>query len=154
MKDRFYCVLTCLCVSAHRDLPVLLLIPVHHQQPVWDGLTAAVHRSERWLFSLHIINSDSMLQCLNVHQLFKCLTYVSDVSSQATDGQLQTEKRKSWKNLLWLFNTVLLLDDVSFFRGKKMLKKNPLLLLSSQADGKRAEGNNVEGMLGVVWPKK
>lgn len=32
------------CVSAHRDLPVLLLVSIHHQQPVWDGLTVSFHR--------------------------------------------------------------------------------------------------------------
>lgn len=34
----------CTMVSAHWDIPGLLLVSIHHQQPVWDGLTVTCNR--------------------------------------------------------------------------------------------------------------
>lgn len=103
------------CVLAHWDLPVLLLVSIHNQQPVWDGLTVTFRGWEFLLTKLLNIgyvnqvmfctnwncSSYLMSQCSNANRnelllmpgVWKPVWYVFGVSLQVPDGQLLSANR-------------------------------------------------------------
>lgn len=124
----------CTVVSAHWDVPGLLLVSIHHQQPVWDGLTVTCHR---YVFYEGVVIQIVLRRICNGLSASICRSLMS----------------RSWYELSWDFNILSLCFLSCNFRDGR---HSPLFLLFNLTN---AQGNHVcgaskrENTRNLVWPK-
>ena len=121
-----------MCLSGHRDIPGLLLVSLHNQQPVWDGLTVTLRRSAFYWFN----KAQLRFSCFQVYMT--CVFFVR-----------RSPMGSSWCKLALDFN-VMRVSLCHFRKGKKSL----FLLwvgLANELKGKNIEKENTSS---AVWPKR